>query len=101
QLLQSKTRPAVEDAIRAAEKSYQEGGASLVLVLETTRQLLDTRARDVLLQADARRAWAELERGVGRRLDVSPAPACAPTFPPHPTQWQGGVLPPSPKGCAP
>ena len=39
------------------------------VVLETTRQLLDSRLRREQLLAELRRAWAELERGVGRRLD--------------------------------
>jgi|SRR5262245_7960300 len=61
-------RPTVEEAVRRAENTYKEGGASLVLVLETTRQLIETRAREAQLKADLTRAWAELERAVGRRV---------------------------------
>jgi cobalt-zinc-cadmium efflux system outer membrane protein len=72
--LQQEVKPAVEQAIRRAEKAYREGGASLFLVLETTRQLLDLRAREAQLHANVRRALAELERSVGRRLDVLSLP---------------------------
>ncbi|MDB5313336.1 MAG: czcC 1 [Gemmataceae bacterium] len=66
--LQQKTRPEVEAAIRRAETAYKEGNVPYLIVLETNRQLIDTYAREALLYADLRRAWAELERGVGRRL---------------------------------
>jgi cobalt-zinc-cadmium efflux system outer membrane protein len=61
--------PAVAEAIRRAETTYRAGGASLVLVLETTRQQIDARVREAQLRADMLRAWAELERAVGRRLE--------------------------------
>jgi cobalt-zinc-cadmium efflux system outer membrane protein len=64
-------RPAVEEAVRRAEATYEKGGASLVLVLETSRQLIDTRAREAQLRADLTRAWAELERAVGRRMQTT------------------------------
>ena len=64
----TQVRPAVEDAIRKAERAYKEGDTTLVLVLETTRQLLEAQGREAQLRADVRRAVAELERGVGRRL---------------------------------
>jgi cobalt-zinc-cadmium efflux system outer membrane protein len=66
---QARIRPVAETAIQNAEKAYQEGEAALVLVLDTTRQLLDARLREAQLRADLRRAHAELERSVGRRLD--------------------------------
>ena len=47
-------------------------GVSLLLVLETTRQLRTARARELEAAAQVRRAVVELERSVGRRLfDVS------------------------------
>lgn len=63
-------RPAVEEAVRRAENTYKEGGASLVLVLETSRQLIDARLREAQLRADLLRAWAELERATGRRVSA-------------------------------
>ena len=64
----TQVRPAVEEAIRRAERAYKEGDTTLVLVLETTRQLLDAQGREAQLHADVRRAAAELERSVGHRL---------------------------------
>ena len=67
-LLRGKTRPEVEAAIRRAEAAYKDGNATYLIVLEANRQLVATLAREAQLQADLRRAWAELERAVGRRL---------------------------------
>ena len=74
--LRSKTRPEVELTIRQAEAEYKEGDATYLIVLEANRQLVTTYAREAQLASDLRRAWAELERGVGRRLiaPVEPAP---------------------------
>jgi hypothetical protein len=49
-----------------------------VVVLETTRQLLDSRLRREQLLADLRRSWADLERSVGRRLGTGPCVAVSP-----------------------
>jgi outer membrane protein, heavy metal efflux system len=64
-------RPAVELAVRRAENTYKEGGASLLLVLETSRQMIDTRAREAQLRADLMKARAELERSVGRSVPAA------------------------------
>jgi outer membrane protein TolC len=61
-------RPAVDEAVRRAENAFKAGGASLLLVLETSRQTIDARTREVQLRADLATAWAELERAVGRSL---------------------------------
>jgi len=68
ELLRRKTRPEVEAAIRRAEAAFAKGNATYLIVLETNRQLIDTLAREAQLYADLRRAWAELERNVGKRL---------------------------------
>ena len=85
-LLRTKTRPEVESAIRTAEFGYNEGNATYLLVLENNRQLIATLAREAQLAADLRRAWAELERAVGRRLappvaDIPATPALLPATP--------------------
>ena len=67
-VLQTKVRPEVEAAISRAQVAYQEGHITIFVVLETTRQLLDTHLLEARLRADLRRFWAELERSVGRRL---------------------------------
>jgi cobalt-zinc-cadmium efflux system outer membrane protein len=71
-VLEGRVRPEVEAAIRRAELAYREGNTPYVVVLETTRQLLDSRLRREVLQSELRRSWADLERSVGRRLDFPP-----------------------------
>src|SRR5262249_17445483 len=73
-VLQTKVRPEVEAAKRRAESAYRDGAASYLIVLESTRQLLDSYQREAQLNADLRRAWADLERSTGRRLAVANAP---------------------------
>ena len=79
ELLVNKVRPEVEAAIRRTDKAYLEGETPYVVVLQTTRQMLDSRFREAQLRADLRRAWADLERSVGRHLDDLALPAIAPT----------------------
>lgn len=62
-------RPELDAAMRRAEEAFREGETSYIVVLETSRRLLDGRSREVQLHAELRRTWAELERSVGRRLD--------------------------------
>jgi cobalt-zinc-cadmium efflux system outer membrane protein len=68
EFLRKKTRPEVEDAIRRAEIAYKEGNVTYLIVLEMNRMLIDTYAREAALAADLRRAWAEVERSVGKKL---------------------------------
>ena len=82
-------RPEVETAIRLAHAAYREGGVTYLIVLEVSRQLLDNSLREVTLQADLRRTWAELERSVGRKLPPAPAPSPSPppsVPPPKPSE---------------
>ncbi|MFO0798600.1 MAG: TolC family protein [Gemmataceae bacterium] len=74
-IVRSKTRPEVERVISRAEAAYKEGNATYLIVLEANRQLVTTLAREAQLYADLRRAWAELERAVGRRLAPPAEPA--------------------------
>lgn len=69
EVLDKQVRPEVETAIQRMEKAYRDGHVPYAVVLETTRQLLDSRVRQHQLHAEVRRAWAELERSVGRHLD--------------------------------
>ena len=71
-ILRESVRPEVEAGIRRAEKAFENGNASYLIVLEITRQLIDTYTREAQLRADLRRAWADLERSVGRRLEAVP-----------------------------
>lgn len=83
-ILETKVRPEVDAAIRRAEAAYREGDTPYVVILQTTQQLLTALLRREVLHADLRRAWADLERGVGRRLHT-PAPT-----PPGPTPGAEG-----------
>ncbi len=76
--------PEVEAGVQRAETAYREGEAGYIVVLESTRQLLDSHLRREQLQADMRRAWAELERSVGRRLVPTPLPQQPPEQIPPP-----------------
>lgn len=62
----------LEEAVARAEKAYGNGSVSYLLVLETARQLLNARGREAEAVAALRRARAELERSVGRKLDYEP-----------------------------
>jgi outer membrane protein, heavy metal efflux system len=60
--------PRGEAAADSARKALAEDGTPLLTVLETTRQWLTARQRELETAADLQRAVAELERSVGRRL---------------------------------
>lgn len=70
EVLRRKVRPEIEGAVRRAQAAYQEGNVAIFIVLETTRQRLDTDLRLAYLHGDLRRFWAELERSVGRNLGL-------------------------------
>lgn len=74
EVVEKQVRPEVDAAIERTERAYREGNTPYVVVLETTRQLLDNRLRQEQLRADLRRASAELERAVGRHLHLPPPP---------------------------
>jgi len=68
----TKVRPAVDDAVAKSDRAYQAGDVALVLVLETSRQILETRVREAQLRAELRKAFAELERSVGQKISPPP-----------------------------
>lgn len=67
-LLQTEVMSSLLEAAALAEKAYRDGGADYFLVLQTSSQLLEIRASELQLLNDRRKAQAELERSVGRRL---------------------------------
>jgi cobalt-zinc-cadmium efflux system outer membrane protein len=75
QFVEQKVRPEVLKAIELNENAYREGETLYLNVLQATQQLLAARLREEQLRGDLRRAAADLERGVGRRLDLLPPPA--------------------------
>lgn len=68
EVLDRETRPEVTAAIQRASAAYRDGDVGYIVVLQTSRQLIDAELRQEQLHADLRRAWAELERSVGRHL---------------------------------
>jgi cobalt-zinc-cadmium efflux system outer membrane protein len=77
-VLVGQVQPEVDKAITLARRAYQEGNTPYVVVLETSRQFLDTRVREAELEAELRRSWAELERSVGHRIHAPLAPPVLP-----------------------
>jgi cobalt-zinc-cadmium efflux system outer membrane protein len=64
------------NAAAAASSSYRAGNDSYVVVLDANRRLQDARLREIDLRADLRRALAQLDRSVGRRIAAAtPSPA--------------------------
>lgn len=61
--------PAAEGAVRGAMQAFEQGESSYLVVLDATRRLLDVRLREAELQADVRRARAQLDRSTGGRRD--------------------------------
>ena len=60
--------PALERTFDAASLRFSTGDDSYLPVLDALRQLADARLRTAELEADTRRAWAELERATGAQL---------------------------------
>jgi cobalt-zinc-cadmium efflux system outer membrane protein len=75
EFIERKVRPEVRRAIELNEKAYKEGEALYLNVLLATQQQFTFLLRQEQLRADLRRAAAELERSIGRRLDVPPGQA--------------------------
>ncbi len=61
--------PPLEQSAQMVEKSYAAGNVPYLFVLENNRKLADARLKAATANADLRRAHAELERSVGRRLE--------------------------------
>ena len=68
EILRKTIRPEVDASIRRTQKAYEDGNVPLLIALEANRQLIDALGREAVLKAEQHRAWAELERSVGRRL---------------------------------
>ena len=66
--LAEEVKPAMEQSIAQIEKAYRNGDASVLNVLETTRQRFDVLLRELDAQAAEARSRAELERSVGKKL---------------------------------
>lgn len=72
-VLQAEVLPALQDSVQLAERAYQQGGDTYLLVLQATSQYVDSRIRELELVAALRRSIAELDRSVGQRVAAPPA----------------------------
>ncbi len=84
EVLDGETRPEVAAAIQRASAAYRDGDVGYIVVLQTSRQLIDTELRQEQLHAELRRAWAELERSVGRHIAAPVATSPRDELPPAP-----------------
>jgi len=66
--------PPLEDALKAATERYELGDDSYLIVLDALRRLGNARLRAAELDAEVRRAQAQLERAVGARLEITTGP---------------------------
>ena len=70
-LWRTQVLPTLSRDIRLAETAYRTGDVSYLFVLENARRYSDERLREADYQVAAARAFAQLERSVGRRLIVN------------------------------
>ena len=61
--------PRLDETMEQTTRAYQAGEVSLLAVHEVARERVIARFREADLAATARRAQAELERSVGRKLE--------------------------------
>ncbi|NBD08222.1 MULTISPECIES: TolC family protein [Corallococcus] len=67
QAFEANILPAFTSASEGVRKSFDAGDAPYVLVLDALRRLADARLRTLELEADLRRALAQLDRGLGKQ----------------------------------
>lgn len=60
--------PAARQAAALAQKAYQSGEESYLYTLESSRRIQEAQWQEVAAAAEVRRAAAELDRAVGRRV---------------------------------
>jgi len=71
-ILRNEIVPSLREAVSLAERAYEGGGTSYLFVLQTTSDYIAARTREIDQTAAARRALAELERSVGRKIVDDP-----------------------------
>lgn len=69
QVLEQEVAPALVESLDISRKGFADGGTDYLLVLQTTTQYLDAKARILDQKAAYSRALAELERAVGCHLE--------------------------------
>lgn len=69
-VLEQEVSPAIAESLEISRKGFADGGTDYLLVLTTTTQYLDTKARILDQKAAYARSLAELERAVGCHLEA-------------------------------
>jgi cobalt-zinc-cadmium efflux system outer membrane protein len=69
--LQTRVLPILNEALSIAQKGFESGGASYLLVLQTTSQYVDAKRRELEQAAAACRADADLDLGRGCRSRIT------------------------------
>jgi cobalt-zinc-cadmium efflux system outer membrane protein len=66
--------PPLTRALEAAREQYERGDVPYLIVLDALSRLGAAQLRQIELEAETRRAYAELERAVGARIEILPQP---------------------------
>jgi cobalt-zinc-cadmium efflux system outer membrane protein len=69
-VLEQEIAPALAESLEISRKGFADGGTDYLLVLQTTTQYLDAKARILDQKAAYARSLAELERAVGFHLEA-------------------------------
>ncbi len=67
-ILQNSVIAEVENDLSNVEKAYESGDVPYLMVLQSTRGVVDAQLRQAQLIGDVRRASSELERSVGQKI---------------------------------
>ena len=68
---QDEVLPALEGVLKAAKQQYDLGDVPYLVVLDADSRLASAQLREAELDAEARRAHAQLERAVGARMEFA------------------------------
>jgi len=71
-LMQTRVKTGLQADLERVQKAYEGGNVPYLMVLEASRAVIDSRLRGAQLKADVRRATAELERSVGKKISALP-----------------------------
>ena len=67
-LWQSQIIPVAEENVRLSRRSFDRGDQSYLFVMDAVRRLVEVRQREAELNADLRRASAQLDRATGQKI---------------------------------
>jgi outer membrane protein, heavy metal efflux system len=73
-ILTQQLKPLAELAIESARTAYEKGDISYLTMLESSKQLIDARLQEAILNGAIYKAWAEMDRGSGNQLSSKNQP---------------------------